>query len=288
MRRTGSRRRAFTLVELLVVLAVIGLLAALLMPAVQQARAAARHNSCLNNLKQIGVALHNYYDANQVFPPGWMAAQVPGADYNNYFAWSALLLPYLEQGELATALDFDVDIDEGENPQFVQTRLSSFRCPSDTAEPTCVSATTGVEFGISNYPGCGGCLLCGIFGEGLFILNHSRRARDISDGLSTTFAVGERLGKQAPDEVPVWAGVYDTNNIGMNFWVVLGWTQIPINDTTLPDHCFSSPHEGGANFLLCDGSARFVSENINSGTLTDTGIYQNLGTIADNVPIGEY
>ncbi len=288
MARLRTSRCGFTLVELLVVIAIIAILIALLVPGVQQVREAARRNSCQNNLKQIGVALYNYYDAYEVFPPGWVSARVAGAGNNNYFAWSAFLLPYLDQQTLYNQFDFSVDIDEGDNASPVGAALPVFRCSSDTAGEVYTSKRSGVKYGVSNYPGCAGILLCSVLGDGFFTLNGSRRTSDVTDGLSNTLAVGERIGIQLPEVVPVWAGVYDTRFIGMNFWVVLGYTQIPINSDWVPEHCFSSTHEGGANFLLADGSVRFINENVNSGTFAQHGIYQNLSTIADGHVIGDY
>jgi prepilin-type processing-associated H-X9-DG protein len=232
--------------------------------------------------------LYNYYDVYGVFPPGWVSARVAGADNNNYFAWSAFLLPHLEQQALYNRFDFDADIDEGANVSPVGAALTAFRCPSDTSAPTYRSARSGVVYGISNYPGSAGIMLCTIVDDGFFSLNSSRRTEDVTDGLGHTLAAGERIGTQLREVVPVWAGVYDTRFIGMNFWVVLGYTQIPINSEWVPEHCFSSTHEGGANFLLCDGSARFINENINCGTLAQPGIYQDLSLISDGRVIEDY
>lgn len=283
-----NKRRGFTLVELLVVVGVITVLMALLLPAVQQAREASRQTHCKNNLKQIGAALHNYYEANQIFPPGWIAAPAGGGGRNNYFAWSALILPYLDQSRMFVRFDFDVDIDQTPNVELVNTVLSSFRCPSDTYAATYTSPTTGVEYSVSNYPGVSGALLCAVYGNGIFRLNSDTRDRDITDGMSYTLAVGERGGEQPKDFVPVWAGVYRTVGIGWNFPVVVGWTQIPINSKTLTDHGFGSNHHAGAHFLVADGGVRFIGENINNGTLATPGIWQNLGTMADGDVINEF
>ncbi|MCH7987890.1 MAG: DUF1559 domain-containing protein [Planctomycetes bacterium] len=286
MDSTRKRRVGFTLIELLVVIAIIAILIALLLPAVQQAREAARRATCKSHLKQIGIALHNYHNAHSVFPPGWVAGRVTSGsssldERNNYFAWSTMLLPHLDQGPLYSKLNFNVDLDEGVNRQLVNTVLPLFRCPSDTYAKTYRSVSTGQELGVSNYPGVAGRIVCTITGNGLFNMNSSVRMRDIQDGSSNTFAVGERVaGQPVEDRIPVWSGVYMTEGDGKNLEVVVGWTLIPLNRAVLSEHGFSSFPPGGAHFLLCDGSVRFVSSSINAGTLNQPGVYQKLSTIS--------
>jgi prepilin-type N-terminal cleavage/methylation domain-containing protein/prepilin-type processing-associated H-X9-DG protein len=296
---SGERRTGFTLIELLVVIAIIAILIALLLPAVQQAREAARRASCKNRLKQIGLALHNYHETYGVFPPGWVAAspnpstsQGSGsatAERNNYFAWSTMLLPMLEQAPLYRQLDFQLDMDEGVNRSFVGIILSAYRCPSDTFESVYRAEYSDLELGVSNYPGMAGRIACEPTGNGIFGLNSSTRMSDIRDGSSHTFAVGERVGGQPiVDRIPVWSGVYMTEGVGKNLEVVVGWTLIPLNRATLSEHGFSSRHPGGSHFLLCDGSVRFVNSSINSGTKDDPGVYQKLSTIDGGEVTGEY
>lgn len=290
MKRLHSRRLGFTLIELLVVIAIIAILMALLLPAVQQAREAARRTVCKSRLKQIGIAIHNYYESHGTFPPGWIAAQRRATtEHNNYFGWSAMLLPFLDQSNLYQQLDFNVALDEGSNAQLVSTALPVFRCPSDTFGETYVSETSGVEVGVSNFPGLGGQILCALQDTGVFGQNSSTRMRDITDGTSTTFLVGERIADQPiADRIPVWVGVYDTQEQGRNIEVVLGWTQIPLNRDLLSEHGFSSRHPAGAHFLFCDGRVRFVNSSIDAGTPTDPGIYQHLSTISGNEIIGDF
>ena len=135
------RRSGFTLIELLVVIAIISVLIALLLPAVQQAREAARRTQCLNHLKQIGLALHNYEDAHRLFPPGWVSSDTNG------FSWMARILPQLDQGNLFQKIDFtQASHASPPNLSVLQTPLNFFRCPTDTAGADLPSPAPGVAF----------------------------------------------------------------------------------------------------------------------------------------------
>ena len=279
------RRDGFTLIELLVVIAIIAILIALLLPAVQQAREAARRVSCKSRMKQIGLALHNYHDSNSVFPPGWVAVPNNGSmtNRNNYFGWGTFILPQLEQKNLYEGFDFNLDLDEGGNRSLASTPLPIYRCPSDTYEQTYVAHSSGTELAVSNYPGLGGRIVCELNDSGLFGLNTATRIRDVTDGTSNTFAVGERIaGQPIVDRIPVWVGVYHTEEHGKNLEVILGWTTIPLNRAVLSEHGFSSRHAGGAHFLFCDGRVRFINASIN------LNLYQHLSTIAGGEVVGEY
>jgi len=268
----------------------------LLLPAVQNAREAARRISCKSNLKQLGIALHSYHETHRAFPPGYIAGGPDPTDHSNYFGWASMLLPYVDQQTLYSKLDFNVDIDEGVNAGLVRTTLAIFRCPTDVYKETITSAHSVVTYGVSNYPGVSGQVACEQTGGGMFGLNTRTRMRDITDGSSQTFAVGERVGNQAPipDRAPVWAGVYITETTN-NVEVVVGWTQIPLNRKAWSEHGFNSFHPGGAHFLMGDGAVRFVSSSIDSGALDSTtqliaipGVYQYLSTIAGGEVVGEF
>src|ERR1700676_3210772 len=133
---TPRRKTGFTLIELLVVIAIIGILIALLLPAVQQVREAASKLQCANNLKQIGLALHSYHDANKQFPPGYIdgntnPASTPDNDVGPGWGWAAFLLPYLEERNVFTQINFSQRIGVGVNAQISQQPLTFYQCPSD-------------------------------------------------------------------------------------------------------------------------------------------------------------
>ena len=131
-------RRGFTLIELLVVIAIIAILIALLLPAVQQAREAARRSVCQNNLKQIGLALHNYHDVHRTFPPGWIGVEsgVVNFEGESGFGWGAFILPYVDQAPLYQSFDFDESMVHAMNLSKLKQTLSVYLCPSDPKQDT--------------------------------------------------------------------------------------------------------------------------------------------------------
>ena len=214
-------RRAFTLIELLVVIAIIAVLIALLLPAVQQAREAARRASCINNLKQLGIALHNYHDALGAFPPGYLSLMDPVTFDNDGpgWGWAARTLNQMEQAPLYNSINFVLGIEFPANQTARLTVLASFLCPSDAwAQNTFTvvdSTTTGTSPGApicvvasSNYLGSVGSgdpssLYPYIIdaddgppgrdnGNGIFYRNHSVNLASVTDGTSQTFLAGER------------------------------------------------------------------------------------------------
>ena len=139
-RRARTPVRGFTLIELLVVISIIGVLISLLLPAVQSAREAARRAQCVNNLKQIGVALFNYENSVGAFPPGYIDYQnnpnnTPDLDMGSGWGWAAMLLPFLEQQPLYNAINFNLAITSPSNSTAVLTSLNVFQCPSDGYNP---------------------------------------------------------------------------------------------------------------------------------------------------------
>lgn len=199
-------RSGFTLIELLVVIAIIAILVAILLPAVQQAREAARRTSCKNSLKQLGLALHNYHDTYEGFPPGYTSRGVTPADAaiaetGGNFAWSVSILPHLDQQAVFESLDTDVDCTTAANLAAAQTAtIPMFRCASDIGSNT-FDVTDGSSntytLPRSNYPAVYG------YGNvslnpgdpdpaGVFYRNSFTNLRDIVDGPSNVLLVAER------------------------------------------------------------------------------------------------
>lgn len=275
-----NRHRGFTLIELLVVIAIIAILIALLLPAVQQAREAARRTQCKNNLRQIGIALHNYHDSHSVFPPGWIgvANRRPNIFGISGFGWASQLLPDMEQEPLADRITFTASIVNPVN-QFLQSaNLPGMRCPSDPSPDDwqIASEETGTPLAIlpvANYVGNFGttelheCEELGpgqtCQGNGVFFHNSRIRMRDLRDGSSQTIFVGERKTDIDLGWYSTWTGVIPEGEEAMAR--VLGVADHNPNSPDLHLEDFSSFHPGGAQFLFGDGSVKFISENINGG-----------------------
>lgn len=297
-------RRGFTLIELLVVIAIIAILVALLLPAVQQAREAARRAACKNNLKQIGLALHNYHDVHNAFPPGWMGVtdRRPDVVGESGFAWATMILPYLDQAPLYGQMDFSLAMDLAPNRKHLRQHLPVFQCPSDpkpntfltddrnmqqielaTANYAGVFGTVELDECYSNPPGTapvspqGQCL-----SNGAFFHNSRVKMRDFTDGTSSTLMVGERTTFTEPSGVSVygtWTGAlpYVDDAAGL----VVGHAE-HLPNTGLHPEDFGSSHEGGAHFILADGHVQFISENMDQAT------YEALGTRNGGEIVGEF
>jgi len=266
-------RAAFTLIELLVVIAIIAILIGLLLPAVQKIREAAARLQCQNNLKQLGLACHNYHDANTYFPPGYLAtASYP--DTAPGWGWAAFLLPYIEQDNLYKQLDFKQPV---QSQPAIQTLVKTYLCPSDNlpaatfqvtsqtfafvalAAPSSYAATVGQDAYEVDDP----------TGDGVFYRNSKTKITDITDGTSQTTLVGDRAWSQT---MGIWAGAPSgavTRAGARNAWpnatgpaqaltlVHNNWINITTDaDGGLDD--FSSNHTGGVNLLFADGSVHFL------------------------------
>jgi prepilin-type N-terminal cleavage/methylation domain-containing protein/prepilin-type processing-associated H-X9-DG protein len=201
------RRHGFTLIELLVVIAIIAVLIGLLLPAVQNAREAARRTQCRNNLKQIGIALHNYHEQASVFPPGRLNTTKDGQAHA--FSAYAHLLPHLEQSVLYEMIDFssNPDIIPGPNAAVTSAILPALQCPSDNL----VILQAG--FGVHNYPLNTGTTFpvsprnpAGIPVTGVFFENSSVRIAEIRDGTSQTVCISETVRSRLGGPT-TWDGV---------------------------------------------------------------------------------
>lgn len=300
-----SRSSGFTLVELLVVIAIIGILIALLLPAVQAAREAARRSQCTNNLKQIGLALHNYHDTSKTFPPGRMGGDGstppnwtgPYTQYNQV-GYSGLfcILPFMELQALHDSLGggdiplfspisgWGTGLDE-----FRSTRPAGFVCPSDDSEERYdggIDATGSYALcaGRNGPPGIGTGQKH--LNTGVFMYCYPKKIADIKDGTSNMLLAGEVVESHTPQ--------------GQNRWMNCGrhtsnhrTTVNPINQppgtgaartppTPGTNGAFGSEHPGGANFLLGDGSVRFISETI------DLATYRALSTRKGGEILGDF
>ncbi len=236
-------RSAFTMVELLVVLAIIGILVSLLLPAVQSVREAARRMQCQNNLHQIGIALHNYHSAFRKFPPGGIEVR-PEVRRGKQLAWSAFLLPFLEESAAYERVDFSYAFDHPVNEKVAATTIETYMCPS-TTRVTPLSRGRGVtDYG-------------GIYGErivstntpprGVMIHDQAIRFRDIIDGTTRTLMVSEDAGFPDGQWINAW-NLFDQ--------------AFSINRAPSFENDIRSMHPAGANGLFADGSVSFMDENI--------------------------
>lgn len=309
-----KQRRGFTLIELLVVIAIIAVLIALLLPAVQQAREAARRSQCKNNLKQIGIAMHNYHDTFNVFPPGVIAHAAAGSTgIGTGWAWGTFILPYIDQAPLYNQLSPSglMDLSNATTLGLLRTPIAGYNCPSDpmgSAVPNTLamvrSGTTTAAIGKSNYLATAAGnqeVPCGGFGSkrnGMFFWNSSTRIRDITDGTTNVFMVMERdtiresprTGVTIEQRMgAVWAGTsmptcIDGNYDMLNVLCVVypTYAEVGGSATRHDRRDTSSAHEGGVHVALADGSVRFISEN---GSLAN---YMNLAAISDGVVVSDF
>jgi len=286
----NEQRRGFTLIELLVTIAIIGVLIALLLPAVQAAREAARRTHCINNLKQIGLATHTYHDAVGSFPMGYAAAGrfVDGAtDTARGWGWASMILPQVEQGPLFNAINFALPVEVPANSTVAASVLAPHLCPSDPGprRPFAVVDASGNALATvapSSYAACVGGdetdTATGLsndgLGRGTFFRNSGIRLAGLTDGSSQTVAVGERAWAVAQG---TWTGAIANGvtrrgpgnrcpKTGAPFYPAATLVQAHchlINSDSDPDgglDDFSSFHPGGANFGFADGSVRFLKD----------------------------
>jgi len=301
-------RKAFTLIELLVVIAIIAILVALLLPAVQQAREAARRSQCKNNLKQLGTAMHNYHDVMSNLPIAAMGGGSPtnGGDTSGY-VWVRRILPYIDLATLSDAWDEGIAYNSGTNNALIQTVITPLLCASDPATRTWNNTPNynyAVNLGnttadrVTPYNGI-------TYSKSPFTLNHgttgvSSNFRDILDGTSNTLMLAE-----------IRQGFGGQDLRGLTWYVPhVGFTAHNPPNTSVPDYMnagfcvaansafglpcagtsatnplnFSarSQHTGGVNVVMCDGAVKFISDNI------DINTWQGLSTMQGDEVLGDF
>lgn len=329
MRGFVQGRCGFTLIELLVVIAVIAVLVALLLPAVQQAREAARRSQCKSHLKQIALALHNYHDTFNILPSGQYYCR-PGTDcasrpnFTQGWGWSASLLAFVDQAPIFNRINFSLGMGDPSHSSLVATPLALFHCPSDPTRQNVIApsgyTTRSERIATTNY--CGNA---GSFGasfeapflakdenwtNGVFGRDSARRFSDVTDGVSNTFLVGEVIHFNFPWD-PTLYGHWDPPSGTACCTLALArqgnWKPNPKPTSPQVEQrdSFSSHHVGGVHFAMCDGSVRFVSENIDTlrrqrtaATVSDPfdaanngagyRIYQRLFSRNDRLPVGDF
>ena len=353
MKTSKRMRLAFTLIELLVVIAIIAILIALLLPAVQQAREAARRSTCRNNLKQIGIALHNYHDTFSVFPPGHayrpgtlnnagggaVSGGTNGRNDGPGWAWSFFILPQIDQAPLYNLFNPSYSIADvapgkiagpANNRPLAKSLVAWGRCPSSVAPQTANSGgagTTGAirPHAVTSYKACTGSFHNGVSmwsftnqrrANGLFHRDSQIRMRDVTDGTSNTFAIGE-VDWTVHTGARLYGSVHPSDGLtngGSNRLMGHGEHAMnppPTAPSVLRAYSFHSPHEGGCFFLFADGHVSFISENIQhtgrpwnppgngnndrfdrdpDGVVSGLtfGLYQRLHARNDGLTVGEY
>ena len=279
-------RRGFTLIELLVVISIIGILIALLLPAAQASREAARRTSCKNNLKQTGLALQLYHGVWKSLPPGWLAHDPetfePDPEGEPGWGWAARILPHLELGSVQDQLvDLELAITHRDNDAARETVLGVYLCPTDSHDDIWIlgdedSGEPITELPTSNYVGVFGTFDiedAPSIGDGVFFYQSEIRYADIRDGLAQTLMVGERSAFFGNS---TWVGVVTDGEEAMDRILgVCEYAPNPDPDTlAIPGEIdsFSSHHVSGTQFVLVDGSVRWITESI------DLDIYHALAT----------
>ncbi|TWU48581.1 hypothetical protein Poly51_44810 [Rubripirellula tenax] len=279
----SQKRTGLTVLELLVTIAIIGILVAIVLPAIGSAREAARRVVCVDHMREIGIALHNHHQTLGSLPVGWQFDQSQQSAYG----WVVPTLPYLGEPALMETIDVTLSIHHPRHETARRTPIATLLCPSDLTEPVFTlfsededdddedendlsgyrtilpfTAMPLIQLPTANYVGVFGTIepddgIPAPIGDGAFLENRRVRFRDFERGLSETLAVGERTMAFVPS---TWLGV-DLNGEDAAARLV-GSTLEGINSPVADECEFSSRHPGGANFLWADGHVSFITENI--------------------------
>jgi prepilin-type N-terminal cleavage/methylation domain-containing protein/prepilin-type processing-associated H-X9-DG protein len=285
--RRSTFRHGFTLIELLVVIAIIAILIALLLPAVQQAREAARRTQCKNNLMQLGIAMHTYEMAFEMMPSGTvnLTGPIRNLEEGYHMGWLVQLLPAIEQANLFGNINFNESVYALANSATRGVSIAAFQCPSDNRQ----------SLGASSYAGCfgGEDVAIDMTNNGLLFLNSGVGYQEIRDGASNTILAGEKIVPSGLKDLGWMSGTMATlrnTGVAINTGWDIGGPRTTRNGSTAPlpapsdtaTSGYSSQHTGGAQFVFADGSVRFLSQNI------DLKTYANLGNRADLLALQEF
>ncbi|WP_315851786.1 DUF1559 domain-containing protein [Gimesia chilikensis] len=315
-------RRGFTLIELLVVIAIIAILIALLLPAVQQAREAARRSTCKNNLKQLGLAMHNYHDTHRTFPPGavWYgigSAPENGRDANWGTTWVVQVLPFMDQANLYNNYNMSLNArsaNASTTNSVLQAKIPSLICPSQPGVDRSNLTQDFNGFSKITYAasvGAGSTMTRSDYTNpnrrGFFsaVAQNGAKIRDVTDGSSNSIMLSEIVVSiSTGDDKGAWgwctgalfsgrnnngiltpnAKVYDATPYSSNNTSDNNFNRRnnPDRTGTLSGQAARSFHVGGVHATMGDGAVRFLSENIDQNT------YLNLLSISDGNVIGEF
>lgn len=284
-RKLHKRRRAFTLIEMLFATGIFCILVSLLLPAVQQAREAARRTVCKNRLAQISLAILNYEDAHRVFPPGCVNETGPILTQESglHTSWMVQILPMMDEPAAALLHQSEMSVYADEHKQLRSYRLEHYLCPSDYYN------TPSPPVATSNYSGITGGADVPIDedNDGVFYLNSSVASIHIMDGSSNQLAVAEYAAQDQPSGTDLgWmsgtSATLRNGGVAINVFKNDEMSAQTIVDPLESTGGLSSLHSGGAQTALADGSVRFISENI------DRVILRRLCSIDDGHDFGEF